>query len=676
MAEFEKKSGRDGQITSTEKTGTRKIRRSLDGKQRRLLLALIDMTWMFLMFVLVLVFSEGGRASSSADAMYTFGRYWKCFLVILGCTMAGRILTRAYANVWRYPNISAYMTMLCSDTVCGMIAYVINRNLHERVEGIHIGFWQTFCVMSLFALGTLSMRFLYQLLHARLNENGGRLFRPGTAQENKINIAIVGAGQTGMLLAEQLNCNPESHYKPYCFVDVDPAKVGSRLCGLKVYGEKDDIIARLQSMPVQEVFIALPKLPAEKLTELCNKYSRTGCKVKVCSEPREPGLIRSLSEDDYVALLGRDPLKVNDDATRAFYRDKTVLVTGGGGSIGSEICRQIARCHPKKLIVLDIQEEGVYKLCLELRRKYPGQFELIDEIASVRDVKRLDATFRRYRPDVVFHAAAHKHVPLMECNSCEAIKNNVIGTYNTANAAEKYGVSRFVLISTDKAVNPTNIMGASKRMCERVIQCRRDSNTVFTAVRFGNVLGSSGSVVPLFQQQIATGGPVTVTDHRITRYFMTIPEASQLVMQAGAMAKAGELFVLHMGNPVHIQSLAENLIYMSGYVPYKSMQIIETGLRPGEKLYEELLVDRETCRKTPNDLIYIETEQSPTREEVDHELDILRRAVEAAADEVQSPLIREALKQVVVTFKEPEEVNRDAEKAEEMRSAVDLATPR
>ncbi len=643
----------------------------LSGKGRRLLLALIDIAWLCLMFLLVLFFAD----KEAGGGMYSIRTYWRCLLVIAVCIMAGRLLVRAYANIWRYPNVTAYMTMLVSDTVSGMIAYIINRNLHEKVTGIHIGFWQTFCVMALFALGTLSMRFSYQLVHARLNENGGRLFRPTAERENRINIAIVGAGQMGQLLAEQLNCNPESHYKPYCFVDIDPIKIGSTLCGLRVYDEKDGIVEHLQSMPVQEIFIALPKLPAEALTALCDMYSRTGCKVKVCSEPREPGLIRSLTEEDYVSLLGRDALKVNDDATRAFYRDKTVLVTGGGGSIGSEICRQIARCHPKKLIVLDIQEEGVYKLCLELRRKYKDAFELIDEIGSVRDVRRLDATFRRYRPDVVFHAAAHKHVPLMECNGCEAIKNNVIGTYNTANVAEKYGVGRFVLISTDKAVNPTNIMGASKRMCERVIQCRRDSGTVFTAVRFGNVLGSSGSVVPLFQQQIAAGGPVTVTDFRVTRYFMTIPEASQLVMQAGAMANAGELFVLHMGAPVHIRSLAENLVYMSGYVPYKSMQIIETGLRPGEKLYEELLTDRETCRKTANDLIYIETEQPPTREEVDGELDILRQAVEASADEVESPLIREALKQVVPTFKEPDEVNRDAENAAEMQNAIDLENP-
>ncbi len=641
--------------------------RPLGGKGRRVLLAFIDVTWLCLMFVLVLFCA--GRESTGRT--YDILRYWPCLLVLLACTMIGRVLTHVYANIWRYPNVTAYLTMLLSDAVSGLVAYTVNRNLNERVPGIHIGFWLTFCVISLFALGTLAMRFAYQLYHARMNENGGRLFRPTAEQENRICVAIVGAGQVGQSLADQLNNS--SHYKPYCFVDNDKQKVGMTMSGLRVFDEADDIVARLKSMPVQEIFIALPRIPQNTLSDLCKKYAATGCKVKVFSGPREPGLIRKLTEEDYVALLGREPLHVNDDATRAFYKDKTVLVTGGGGSIGSEICRQIARCHPKKLIVLDIQEEGVYNLCLELRdrRKYPDTFEIIDEICSVRDVRRLDATFRRYRPDVVFHAAAHKHVPLMECNDCEAVKNNVIGTYNTANAAEKYGVSRFVLISTDKAVNPTNIMGASKRMCERVIQCRRDSKTVFTAVRFGNVLGSSGSVIPVFQQQIAEGGPVTVTDFEVTRYFMTIPEASQLVMQAGAMAKSGELFVLHMGKSVHIKSLAESLIYMAGFIPYKTMEIKQTGLRPGEKLYEELLVDKISCDQTSNKLIYIEREQPPTREQVDEELAILRKAV----DDVQSPLIREALKKVVPTFREPEEVNQNAHEAEEMRDARNLDTP-
>ena len=621
----------------------------LSGKGRRFLLALIDIAWLCLMFLLVLFFAD----KEAGGGMYSIRTYWRCLLVIAVCIMAGRLLVRAYANIWRYPNVTAYMTMLVSDTVSGMIAYIINRNLHEKVTGIHIGFWQTFCVMALFALGTLSMRFSYQLVHARLNENGGRLFRPTAERENRINIAIVGAGQMGQLLAEQLNCNPESHYKPYCFVDIDPIKIGSTLCGLRVYDEKDGIVERLQSMPVQEIFIALPKLPAEALTALCDMYSRTGCKVKVCSEPREPGLIRSLTEEDYVSLLGRDALKVNDDATRAFYRDKTVLVTGGGGSIGSEICRQIARCHPKKLIVLDIQEEGVYKLCLELRRKYKDAFELIDEIGSVRDVRRLDATFRRYRPDVVFHAAAHKHVPLMECNGCEAIKNNVIGTYNTANVAEKYGVSRFVLISTDKAVNPTNVMGASKRMAEIIIEAmqKQSSTTQFTAVRFGNVLGSNGSVVPLFERQIRAGGPVTLTHPDIIRYFMTIPEAASLVLQAASIAHGGELFVLDMGKPVKIRELAERMIQLYSDPLKPPVEIVYTGLRPGEKLYEELLRDEETDTATSKEKIFIAKPEQVEWADVENMLRTLHECLDNHGD------IKACMHKLLPSFKTPEEVN-------------------
>ena len=576
----------------------------LSGKGRRFLLALIDIAWLCLMFLLVLFFAD----KEAGGGMYSIRTYWRCLLVIAVCIMAGRLLVRAYANIWRYPNVTAYMTMLVSDTVSGMIAYIINRNLHEKVTGIHIGFWQTFCVMALFALGTLSMRFSYQLVHARLNENGGRLFRPTAERENRINIAIVGAGQMGQLLAEQLNCNPESHYKPYCFVDIDPIKIGSTLCGLRVYDEKDGIVERLQSMPVQEIFIALPKLPAEALTALCDMYSRTGCKVKVCSEPREPGLIRSLTEEDYVSLLGRDALKVNDDATRAFYRDKTVLVTGGGGSIGSELCRQIMRYQPRRLLIFDIYENCAYELETELRNKYGAEAPVITLIGSIRDKQRLDEVFETYHPSVVFHAAAHKHVPLMEISPAEAVKNNVFGTKNLLTSAAEHGVERFVQLSTDKAVNPTNVMGCTKRLCEMLIQSFASGTDMkCVAVRFGNVLGSHGSVIPLFEEQIKRGGPVTITHPDIVRYFMTITEAAQLVLQAGGLAKGGSIYVLDMGEPVKIMDLANRLIRFYGYEPGVNMQVKITGLRPGEKLYEELLMDAEQDKmlKTAHNKIFI-----------------------------------------------------------------------
>ncbi|MBR6051257.1 MAG: polysaccharide biosynthesis protein, partial [Clostridia bacterium] len=366
-------------------------------------------------------------------------------------------------------------------------------------------------------------------------------------------------------------------------------------------------------------------------------------------------------------LLFRKEHDIEDAATVDYYNNKTVLVTGGGGSIGSELCRQIAKCGPKKLIILDIYENNAYDIQQELIRKYGNDLDLSVEIASVRDRQRLDSIFNTYRPDVVFHAAAHKHVPLMECSACEAIKNNVVGTYNTADMAEKYGAAKFIMISTDKAVNPTNIMGASKRICEMIVQCRKNSPTSFAAVRFGNVLGSNGSVIPLFKKQIAAGGPVTITDKRIIRYFMTITEASQLVMQAGAMAKSGELFVLDMGKPVKIYDLAVNMIKLSGYTPEVDIKIHEIGLRPGEKLYEELLMKSETLDKTSSDMIFIERDTPLSRRDVDKKLDILSKAVELADNEGDMSAVRRAIIEVVPTFRDAATVNKNAEKSDEMK---------
>ncbi|MBR5818277.1 MAG: polysaccharide biosynthesis protein, partial [Clostridia bacterium] len=358
---------------------------------------------------------------------------------------------------------------------------------------------------------------------------------------------------------------------------------------------------------------------------------------------------------------------VINNETVLFYKDKTVLVTGGGGSIGSEIARLVAKCQPKKLIIVDIYENNAYDIQQELRRTWGDSLSLEVEIASVRDRARLDAIFAYYRPDVVFHAAAHKHVPLMEHSNCEAVKNNVLGTYNTADMAEKYGVKKFILISTDKAVNPTNVMGASKRMCEMVVQSRNNSDTVFAAVRFGNVLGSNGSVIPLFKRQIENGGPVTVTDKRIIRYFMTIPEASGLVMQAGAMARCGELFVLDMGKPVKIIDLATNMIKLSGYNPYIDIDIVETGLRPGEKLYEELLIKTEKLDKTENNLIFIERDTPLSREEVDRKIARLTDAVKRCESEIGAPYITEVMKEEIPTFRSPEEINKSASESDEMK---------
>jgi len=353
---------------------------------------------------------------------------------------------------------------------------------------------------------------------------------------------------------------------------------------------------------------------------------------------------------DIKSLLCRKPLTLTDPDTAKYYEGKVVLVTGGGGSIGSELCRQIAECSPKKLIILDIYENNAYDIQQELLHKYGPSLDMSVEIASVRDRERLDAVFAAYRPHVLFHAAAHKHVPLMEQNGEEAVKNNVFGTYNTADMAEKYGVEKFILVSTDKAVNPTSIMGASKRMCEMVIQCRTDGNTCFAAVRFGNVLSSNGSVVPLFKRQIQAGGPVTVTDKRMVRYFMTISESGELLMQAGAMAKSGELFVLDMGDPVKIYDIAVNLIRNAGYEPEKDIEIKEIGLRPGEKLCEELLMSTETLDKTDNHMIFIEKDKAFTRDEIEAKLEILKAVLVSSEGFVGSERIKDALKRVVPTY--------------------------
>ncbi|MBQ7930753.1 MAG: polysaccharide biosynthesis protein [Clostridia bacterium] len=374
---------------------------------------------------------------------------------------------------------------------------------------------------------------------------------------------------------------------------------------------------------------------------------------------------RHLREFDIEELLFRQPVEFHDEKTNTYYKDKVVLITGGGGSIGSELCRQIARMQPKKLVILDVYENGAYDVQQELRIAYAGKLNLQVEIVSVCDRKGLDVIIDKYRPEIVIHAAAHKHVPLMEHNVCEAVKNNVFGTLNTVELCEKYGVSRFMMVSTDKAVNPTNVMGATKRMCEMIVQgySRSSKTTVYTATRFGNVLGSAGSVIPLFKKQIMNGGPVTITDKRIIRYFMTIPEASQLVLQSGAMAKNGELFVLDMGKPVKILELAENMIRLSGFEPYKDIDIIETGLRPGEKLYEELLIKTEELDKTENELIFIERDEALTLAELHEKLSMLRTAVETEDDETAKMALMEA----VPTYHRPEDVNKDAVKAAEMK---------
>ena len=646
---------------------------------RRALLLLLDVGCYLFSYLLMLFFVLATETVVlSSEQIHSALQKLPHLFLLLAFLLLGRILASVYRNVWRYPNVRAYLTLVVSDACSGTLAFLTSFVLSRvgHVQHIFSSFWRTFFVIVLFDLSTLVMRFAYQLIHQYHNLDTRAGIR------NKIGVAIIGAGQVGCHLADELR-STSSHYQPICFLDRDPNKIGMRVADLKVYAEDPKSLDILKDLPVQEIFVAISALDPDENARLIKQYSDAGYKVKLYDFPvrgdsDDPnavpggrGMVRNFRVED---LLGRESLdgKLDRQELQAYYRDRVVLVTGGGGSIGSEICRQIAKCLPKRLIILDIYENNAYDIQQELRRKYGDKLNLSVEIASVRDVARMDCIFDTYRPNIVFHAAAHKHVPLMEHSACEAIKNNVMGTYNSANMAEKYGAEKFVLISTDKAVNPTNVMGASKRMCEMVVQCRVDSKTAFTAVRFGNVLGSNGSVIPLFKGQIEMGGPVTITDKRIIRYFMTIPEAAGLVLMAGSMAKDGELFVLDMGKPMRILDLAENMIRMMGYVPYRDIDIQEIGLRPGEKLFEELLIKSETLKKTSNDLIFIEQDAPLTREEVEAKLDILRNAVKEGEHDIPAACIKEALKQVVPTFREPHEINCHAEETDEVKAANEV----
>ena len=476
---------------------------------------------------------------------------------------------------------------------------------------------------------TLMVRFAYRFV---LLERSKRRKTEEIAKAKRV--LLIGGGKAGQIILRDIKTAKELKDIVCCIIDDNPNKWGRYIEGVPIVGGRDDILSCVERYKIDKIIVAVPSATAEEKRDILNICKETGCELK-----NLPGVyqfltgevkVSALRDVDVEELLGREPIKVNMEEIHAFIHGKKVMVTGGGGSIGSGLCRQIASYQPKQLIVFDIYENNAYDIQQELKKKYP-MLHLETLIGSVRNTKRIESVMELYRPDIVYHAAAHKHVPLMEDSPNEAIKNNVFGTYKTARAADKYGVKKFVLISTDKAVNPTNIMGASKRMCEMIIQTfSRYSNTEFVAVRFGNVLGSNGSVIPLFKKQMAAGGPVTVTHPDIIRYFMTIPEAVSLVLQAGAYAKGGEIFVLDMGEPVKIADLAKNLIRLSGYTLGVDMEIKYTGLRPGEKLYEELLTKEEGLQKTENELIYI---GKPLEFDEVHFLSELRKLEQAAIDE-------------------------------------------
>ena len=640
------------------------ISRKVRGNLRHCVLAFIDIVCFAAADAFYYISSKHFHFST----LFTSIKY---FLIssalLLAVTLTVRVLFGIYRNVWRYTNTAAYTKLIVSDAISCVAVILIERFIPQ----IYFGVWHIMTVTAFALLAILVSRFSYRMLYKKMNNADKR----SSVDRSYINVAIVGAGQVGANLANELKDNFSLGYMPRCFLDVDQSKCGSYVSGLKVENQADALQV-IERYGISEFIIALPKIESAELERLYNYYRSFKCGVKIYDAPFRTGeedaseikrIVRDFNIED---LLFRGQLNIVDSATSAYYKDKTVLITGGGGSIGSEICRQIAKCAPKCLVIFDIYENNAYEIQQELSRKYGEKLNLCVEIGSVRDAERLRDIFEYYRPQVVFHAAAHKHVPLMEHSACEAIKNNVFGTYNAINLSEEYGAEKFILISTDKAVNPTNIMGASKRICEMLIRSRFDSKTCFAAVRFGNVLGSNGSVIPLFRKQIENGGPVTITDKRIVRYFMTIPEASQLVIQAGAMAKKNELFVLDMGKPIKIYDLALNMISLMGYKPGKDIEIKEIGLRPGEKLYEELLIRTEELDKTSNELIFIERDAPMAREVAAQKLELLSKALEDTHDTLDMTAIKAAIKATVPTFADPEVLNEKATEAKEMKMAA------
>lgn len=581
------------------------------------------------------------------------------FVCIFICRMIGNI----YGQIWRYGGIQGYIRLIFLDAIAFILLIILQATLPiERIS-----FDRALSLVCVDLLGAISIRMIYRYAYLYSNNETSKgkflsklLYRfsgltTGTDKEvQKIKIAIIGAGRVGASFAEELVNDEKAVYVPRCFIDIDKTKAGREVNGIPVWSADETTLDKLKAYEVQEIVFAIPNMDVNKKKCLYDHYKNAGYKVKVYDYPTlyTAGSKRNLREFDIEELLFRKPLAVTNEQTYAYYKDKVILITGGGGSIGSELCRQLAKMDPKQIIILDIYENGAYDVQQELKIAYGNAINLQIEICSITNKKTLEKVFKQYHPQIIINAAAHKHVPLMEHNCVEAIYNNVFGTKNLIELCEKYNAQRFMMVSTDKAVNPTNVMGATKRMCEMMVQSASMYGHVkYSATRFGNVLGSAGSVIPLFKRQIAKGGPVTLTDKRIIRYFMTIPEASQLVLQSGAMANNGELFVLDMGQPVKILDLAENMIKLSGA---HDIEIIETGLRPGEKLYEELLMNSQTLTKTDNDLIFIEKDTPLSKEVINEKLQVLKKAIENEDDNDA----REALRSVVPTFRRPEEINK------------------
>ena len=562
---------------------------------------------------------------------------------------------RMYKNMMRYEVGKDYIKYIMSAFLSMIILSLINKAFNFEYINLKINVLSVILIAGNFVMYRLAVRSILSRKmskYEKINKN----------QDNKANnLLIIGAGMGAREIIIAIKNNMRDKYNIVGIIDDDISKINHYILGVKVLGTRYDIPKVAKEKNVDLIFFAINRIDAisrRKILEICQE---TGIKTRVLPTTEEvitkQGAMNSLRDVQIEDLLGREPVHLDNRNINSLIKNKTVLVTGGGGSIGSELCRQIVKYDPKRLVILDIYENNLYDIEMELRAEYP-KLNLEAIVASVRDKARLNNVFETYKPEIVFHAAAHKHVPLMEKSPLEAIKNNVFGTYNVVNCADEYGVEKFVLISTDKAVNPTNIMGASKRVCEMIVQAKNKvSKTEYVAVRFGNVLGSNGSVIPLFKKQIERGGPVTVTHKDITRFFMTIPEAVQLILQAVTYAKGGEIFVLDMGEPVKIYDLAVSLIKLLGYEPNVDIPIEITGLRPGEKLYEEILMSEEGLTSTKHDKIFITEPMSITMEELDEKLEKLKELLKLEKDENSE--VKKYIKEIVPTFKEPEEINKE-----------------
>ena len=546
-------------------------------------------------------------------------------------------LFRLYHSLWQYASIAEVYRIAEACIIVEVVHFLSN-----KIAGNMLPRSCYFNAAIYLIIAICASRFMYRMIRTVLNK-----YRNIKTSNN---VMIIGAGEaTNVIMREIQNSSYLANSNIACIIDDDRRKVGKYIRGVKVIGTRDKIKEAAKLYDIDEIIFAIPSASNEVKRDILNICKETDCTLKIL-----PGVyqmvdgeinVNSIRNVDVLDLLGRDPIEVDIESIMGYVKDKVIMVTGGGGSIGSELCRQLVSHKPKQLIIFDIYENNAYDIQQELKINYPDA-NVVTLIGSIRNVSRLESVFAQYKPDIVYHAAAHKHVPLMEVSPDEAVKNNVVGTWNVARMADKYGVKKFVMISTDKAVNPTNVMGATKRICEMIVQTYNEiSKTDFVAVRFGNVLGSNGSVIPLFKRQIEAGGPVTVTDPNIIRYFMTIPEAVSLVLQAGAYAKGGEIFILDMGEPVKIDDLAKNLIRLSGYKLGVNMEIKYTGLRPGEKLYEELLMKEEGLQETDNKLIHI---GKPIEFDKENFFDNLEKLKEEAYSETGN--IRESLKKVVDTY--------------------------